>query len=30
MGIVLSSGVVKPGDAIRIEAPAAFRALEKV
>lgn len=30
MGIVLSSGVVKPGDAIRIEAPAVFRALEKV
>ncbi|MBU2136780.1 MAG: MOSC domain-containing protein [Alphaproteobacteria bacterium] len=30
MGIVLTGGVVKPGDAIRIEAPAAFRALEKV
>lgn len=30
MGIILTGGQVKPGDAIRIEAPAAFRALEKV
>lgn len=30
MGIVLTGGEVKPGDLIRFEAPAVFRALEKV
>lgn len=30
MGVVLAGGQVRPGDAIRVEAPAVFRALEKV
>lgn len=30
MGVVLTGGVARPGDTIRIEAPAIFRALERV
>ena len=30
MGIVLAGGLVRPGDAIAIEAPAVFRKLERV